>query len=149
MAEKPLTCGHAANWRGPEKCQKTGDEICANCYDAQHYARVREQYAELEAKGTAEGWTYEYLNTPYDVWVRSRELVGKLVCRAYWRRQDTPAWGIVQPAHMYRSAFKRLKAVVPNSPVTGFALVFEDGSRDPLCYDMVCVITGEPAEQPA
>ncbi|WNI17672.1 hypothetical protein [Actinacidiphila sp. ITFR-21] len=107
---------------------------------------MRTQYAELEAKGTAEGWTYEYIETSYDTHLRSRELVGKLVCRAYWRSQDSPYWGIVQPAHMYRFAFKRLKAVVPNSPVTGFALEFEDGTRDSLCYDKVCVITSEPAE---
>ncbi|WP_329142806.1 hypothetical protein OIU91_04130 [Streptomyces sp. NBC_01456] len=107
---------------------------------------MRKQYAEVEAKAAAEGWTYEYIDTSYEVWCRSSELVGKLVCRAYWRGQDDPHHDIFQPAHMYNFAFKRLKDVVPNSPVTGFALVFEDGTRDPLCYDKVCVAENSQLE---
>ncbi|MFD9815183.1 hypothetical protein [Streptomyces sp. NPDC059080] len=126
---------------------QTGESCCRACDERRHYGRVRHQYAELEARGTAEGWVYEYIDTSHAVYVRSGELVGKLVCRAYWRHQDNPHWGIEQPAHMYRFAFKRLKDVVTNSPVTGFALEFEDGTRESLCYDKICVITRESAEQ--
>ncbi|WP_340375812.1 hypothetical protein U5640_12085 [Streptomyces sp. SS7] len=127
---------------------ENGESCCRRCSDNRHYDRVRRRHAEIEAKAAAEGWAYEYISTSDEVYCRSRELIGKLVCRAYWR--DDPhgvdeARGVLQPAHMYNFSFKRLAAVVPNSPVTGYALVFEDGSRDPLCYDKVCVVTREPA----
>ena len=150
-SHKALDCGHTPgelfSIQGPGvfKDPDTGASCCRSCDEDRHYDRVRKQYAEIVARGEAEGWSYEYLETSHEAYVRSRELIGKLVVRAYWRSQDTPSRGIIQPAHMYNSAFKRLKDVVPNSPVTGFALVFADGSKDPLCYDKVCVITREPA----
>ncbi|MFJ9901182.1 hypothetical protein ACIQPR_48580 [Streptomyces sp. NPDC091280] len=146
-----LDCGHTPgelfSIQGPGVFtdHETGEKVCRTCSDNRHYDRVRKQYAEIVARGEAEGWTYEYLETSHDAYVRRLELIGKLVVRAYWRSQDNPSRNIIQPAHMYNSAFKRLKDVVTNSPVTGFALVFEDGSRDALCYDKVCVITREPA----
>lgn len=149
-----LDCGHKPDelfsfqepgvFTDPEN----GESCCRRCSDNRHYDCVRRRHAEIEAKAAAEGWAYEYISTSDEVYCRSRELIGKLVCRAYWR--DDPhgvdeGRGVLQPAHTYNFSFKRLAAVVPNSPVTGYALVFEDGSRDPLCYDKVCVVTREPA----
>lgn len=152
-ARERLDCGHTSGelftFQGPGVFtdHETGEKVCRKCSDSRHYDRVRKQYEEIEAKAAREGWSYEYLST-YGAYVRSGELIGKLVCRAYWRRDPNGAdarRGVLQPAYMYNSAFKRLKSVVPNSPVTGFALLFEDGSKDPLCYDQVCVVTREPA----
>ncbi|MFB7599166.1 hypothetical protein [Streptomyces sp. NPDC056160] len=146
-----LDCGHKPDelftFQGPGAFTdpETGESCCRRCSDNRHYDRVRKRYSEIDARAQHEGWAYEYINTPFDVSIRRSELVGKLVCRAYWRRQDETARGIYQPAHMYNFAFRRLKDVVPNSPVTGFALLFEDGDRDPLCYDKVCVAMREPA----
>ncbi|MFC9505462.1 hypothetical protein [Streptomyces sp. NPDC057002] len=123
---------------------ESGESCCRTCSDDRHYNRVRRQYAEIEARGTAEGWTYEYFDDIAKAYY-DHNLHGKLVVRAYWRRQDMPTRGIIQPAHMYNFAFKRLKRVVTNSPVTGYALLFQDGERDALCYDKICVITREPA----
>lgn len=112
--------------------------------DAEHYARVHQQYAEIEAKSSREGWSFEYIETPYEVSLRRNELIGKLVYRAYWTPSGD-ALGVRQPAYIYKSMFKRLADVVTNSPVTGFALLFEDGERDSLCYVSVCVATREPS----
>ncbi|MGW0536336.1 hypothetical protein [Streptomyces sp. NPDC003032] len=148
---KRLDCGHtpgelfSLQGAGVFTDPESGESCCRTCDETRHYDRVRTQYAEITVRGEREGWKYEYIETSYDVWLRREELIGKLVTRAYWRSQDTPSRNIIQPAHMYNFAFKRLKDVVTNSPVTGFALVFEDGEKESLCYDKVCVITREPA----
>jgi hypothetical protein len=145
-----LDCGHTPGelfmFQSPQICtdHETGESICGRCSDDRHYDRVRKQFAQIDAKAAAEGWEYEYLSEGQ---AYTSDLTGKLVCRAYWRHDPLgidAARGILQPAHMYNFAFKRLKNVVIGT-TTGYALLFEDGTRDSLCYDTVCVATREPA----
>ncbi|MEU7320887.1 hypothetical protein ABZ682_10035 [Streptomyces griseoviridis] len=146
-----LDCGHKPDelfsFQGPDVFTdpENGESCCRRCSDNRHYDRVRRRHVEIEAKAAAEGWAYEYINTSDEVYRRSRELIGKLVCRAYWRHDPhgvDEARGVLQPAHTYKL---RLQAARRSSAeLTGDRLSVRLRGRQPRPALLRQGVSGHP-----